>query len=370
MNVRYVGPAKDYSGYGEAVRHDLISLLSVGVNITGLFPRYTLEIADFGEVGERIAGLENKPISYDVIILHTTPNVYNQYFEKGKYHVARVFWETDKLPPDFVENIEKCDEVWTGSVFNEAALRNSGITRPIKIIPQAIDTAFKLDNIKPYIVDSNEGVKFYSIFEWTARKNPEALLSAYWSEFSEKDNVSLTIKTYVDNFEKGKEDEVLFNIKKLKARLNYGYFAPVYLWRNLMDRLQIYRFHKTFDVFVSAHRGEGWGIPQMEALLVGNPIISTNCGGIHEYLEDQKDGLLMPFKLISLNGNTRNQQWYRNDQMWADVDINKLKSSFRYAYDNFSEVKKMGINGGKKIREMFSPEQIGQKMMEVLDERT
>ncbi len=52
----------------------------------------------------------------------------------------------------------------------------------------------------------------------------------------------------------------------------------------------------TFDCFVSAHRGEGWGVPQMEAMLMGKPIISTSCGGIHEHLKDKEDALLLPFK--------------------------------------------------------------------------
>lgn len=368
MTVRYVGPAKDYSGYGEAVRHDIMALLAAGVEVTGKFPRYTPEIADFGALGEKLDKVENVDKPYDTIILHTTPNVYQQYMEKGKYHIARVFWETDKLPAVFAQNIELCDEIWTGSEFNAQALRNSGITKPIHIIPQAIDTEFHPDQIKPYLVSCQDTLKFYSIFEWTERKNPVALLTAYFQAFQNAEKVSLSIKTYVDNFDKKKHEEIDHTIRKLKAKLNLSYYPPVYLYRNLMDRQQIYRFHKTFDIFVSAHRGEGWGIPQMEALLSNHPIISTGCGGIHEYLTDNVDAFLTEYKLVALSENTRNQQWYQADQKWADVDILDLISCFHTAYTKKDDVQKMGINGGKRVRELFAPETIGAAMAHQLKE--
>lgn len=371
MNVKYVGPAKDYSGYGEAVRHDILALLAAGVTVTGEFPRYTPEIADFGSLGEKLSVVEGINVDYETLILHTTPNVYQKYIEPGKYHIARVFWETDKLPPAFAENIELCDEIWTGSAYNAAAIKNSGVTKPIKIVPQAIDTSLDIGKVKPYILPiADDTLKFYSIFEWTERKNPLALLEAYWRAFpEEKWKVSLSIKTYVDSFDKGKHDEILQAIKRLKNHLGLSYYAPVQLYRNLMDRPQIYRFHKSFDVFVSAHRGEGWGIPQMEAMYFNNPIISTNCGGIHEYLHDTMNAYLVGSVQVSLTQNSRNQQWYLDDQKWAQIDIEELRETFLSAYNNKFLTETIGLNGGAKVREAFSPDVVGARMLHCLENR-
>jgi hypothetical protein len=51
MNVKYVGPARDYSGYGEAVRHDIAALLAAGVEVRSLIPSYVMEFSDFGTLG-------------------------------------------------------------------------------------------------------------------------------------------------------------------------------------------------------------------------------------------------------------------------------------------------------------------------------
>lgn len=362
MKVKYCGMARDYSGYGEACRHDVGALVSAGVDVTTQIPSYVLESTDFGKVGALCNELENKPLGYKIKILHTTPNVYTQFMEPNVYHIARAFWETDKLPPDFAQGIQLCNEVWTGSEYNAQAMRNSGITRPIYIIPEAIDT--DIGEVDKYITNI-QAFTFYSIFEWTERKNPFALLSNYWKEFTEKDNVALVIKTYVDNFQKDKRDEIKNYIKRIKKQQPQAYYAPLYIYNNLMDRRQMYRFHKTFDCFVSTHRGEGWGVPQMEALTMGKPIISTNCGGIHEYLTHKDNSLLLPYTLANVD-NTRNKQWYLPEQKWAMVDSEALRKAMRFAIDNQKAMQEMGTKGAQLVKDTFALKVVGNKMLERL----
>lgn len=364
MNVKYTGPALDYSGYGEANRHDIAALHSAGIGIKTQIPKYTLEIADFGRLGELCASLQETPIDYDIQIIHTTPNVYQQYMEPGKYHIGRAFWETDKVPLDFALNLQRMDEIWTGSEFNKQAMVNAGITQPIYIIPEAIDPIAPI--AKPYLDPAPGCFKFYSIFEWTERKNPNALLEAYFLEFQNEDNVFLAMKTYVDNFTPEKKMEIRTMIRKVKNRLNLPRFPKAGIYTNLMDRHQVYRFHNTFDCFVSAHRGEGWGIPQMEAMLTEHPIISTNCGGIHEYLTDGKDAMLIPYKLVPLVDNTRNRQWYTPDQKWADCDIPTLRQAMRKMYQKQDLAKEIGLNAKLTVISKFSFRAVGERMLDRL----
>lgn len=370
IKIKYTGPCKDYSGYGEANRHDVGSLVAAGIEVTTQIPNYTLEISDFGHLGELAASLEGRELGYRIKILHTTPNVYPAFMEPGKYHIGRAFWETDKLPLDFAAPMQKMDEIWTGSEYNLRAIRNAGVTKPIYIIPEAIDDSLDVSTVKPYMIANTNDYKFYSIFEWTERKNPGALLTAFWQEFEHDENVSLTLKTYVDNFTPEKRKEIDMMIKRIKKRLNLTRYAPVYTYRNLMDRYQIYRLHKTFDCFVSAHRGEGWGVPQMEALLLENPVISTNCGGIHEYLRDKEDALLIPYTLTQIGENSRNKQWYTPDQKWAEVDTDVLRSSMRWVFNNQEAAKKLGRRGRTTVVNTFSLSAVGERMRSRLKEIT
>lgn len=367
MRLKYTAPILDHSGYGEASRHDVKSLISAGVNVTIEAPSYTRDKADYGKLGELCKNLVDKEIGYKVKVIHTTPNVYPQFFEKDKYHIGRVFWETDCLPKDFAMQVQKCDEVWTGSQFNVDAIKKAGVTKPVHIVPEAIDTDLDIGAIKPYHVINHDTYKFYSIFEWIERKNPQALLTAFWQEFRSGENVSLTLKTYRNNFMKKNYGDIEGQIRLVKKKLQYDEYAPVYIYKHLMNRDHIYRLHKTFDCFVSAHRGEGWGVPQMEAMLMQKPVISTDLGGIHEYISKEQ-ALLVPHKLINITGEVRNRNWYTPEMKWAEVDIKALRTAMRWMYENQKEGRKMGESGRKLVLRKFSPRAVGKIMAHRLKE--
>lgn len=366
MNVSYVGAAFDYSGYGECTRHDVASLITAGLEVNLQAPHYTNEPCDFGMLTEIMRNAESSDITYDKRIVHTTPDQFGKYMEQGKYNIGRCIWETDKLPPIFAENCEKMDELWTASEDNAQAIRNSGVTKPVYVIPEAVDVTLDPKTVKPYKTKADGKFTFYSIFEWTERKNPDALLRAYWTEFGRKDNVALVIKTYLDNFSVANRLEISQAIGAIKSSLKLDYYAPVYMYRELMQRDQVYRFHKSFNCFISTHRGEGWGIPQMEAMLMGKPIISTGYCGIHEYISDRIDGLLIPYNMKPVE-NTRNKQWYLPDQNWADVDLTDVRERMRYMYDHQAESVEIGKRARATVIDKFSYKTVGNLMKERLE---
>lgn len=366
MKVKYTGPAKDYSGYGEAVRHDIGALVAAGVQVTTQIPVYVPEISDYGELGDLAVKLENRELGYSIKILHTTPNVYGQFVEPEKYIIGRAFWETSKIPLDFALPLQNVDEIWTGSKHNEQAMKNAGVTKPIFIIPEAIDAKLTPGELDPYICENKKDYKFYSVFEWTERKNPAALLEAYWREFEGVKGVSLTLKTYQISFGPDKREPINHQIRKIKARLNLKSYAPLYMYRQLMDRRQVYRLHRTFDCFVSAHRGEGWGIPQMEAMIMENPVISTNLGGIHEYLTDKKDVLLIGYTMVPVDNLGYNANWYTPDQKWGKINMAELRKAMRWVFEHRDEAAKIGKRGRQTVTERFDLPVVGKLMLDRL----
>lgn len=361
LNLKYTSPARDFSGYGEASRHDIAALNAAGVNLTCEIPSYVHDLADYGKLGRLASSFENAPLDYKIKILHITPNLYPKYMESGVYHIGRVFWETDKLPVQFSDCVQMMDEIWTGSEYNKQAIINSGVTKPIYIIPQAIDT--DIGDVQPYKTVADTTYRFYSIFEWTERKNPKALLKAFWTAFEGISDVSLVLKTYVDSFAPDKKREIKNNIQEVKDSLNLTRYAPVYVYDDLLNREDMYRFHKSCNCFVSAHRGEGWGIPQMEAMLVGNPVISTDCGGIHEHVEYITK---IPYKSVPVKANSRNQQWYTNDQKWADISFEELGSAMRNVY--YSKFEKVAKKQQKQVIDKFNFKTVGEIMRKRLEE--
>lgn len=363
MNVCYHGPLFDYSGYGEANRHAVAALDAAGVNVIAKSVSYVSESADFGTIGQRVIQLTEIQDNYSIKIIHTTPDQYKRYMELGKYHIGHFFWETDKVPKDFVDGLNLMDEIWTGSNANSQAMRAGGVTTKIKIFPQAIETDREWP--EPYKIQGFDGILYYSIFEWTDRKNPEALLEAYWKAFQNDENVGLLIKTYFRNFTLENKQMIRTAIKKLKAKSGLKKFPPVFLYMDLMDRRHIMRLHKTGDVFVSAHRGEGWGIPQVEAALAGNAVISTGYGGCHEWFDGGIN--LISYDMVPVNGMAHSTKWYSDDQNWAEINKQELIDAMQNYYSYQGLIRMDGEKAQSQVIDIFNLENVGDMMANRLE---
>lgn len=362
ISCKYCGPALDMSGYGEANRNDIGALVSAGIDVTTQVLTFELEKCDTGKLGYLAAELDSKPLDYDIKIIHVTPNLYPNLIEDGKYHIGRVIWETDKLPADFAKAVRLLDEIWTASEYNKKAIEKAGVKVPIYVISEAIDASIDIEEIEPFPLAIAENFTFYAISEWTKRKNFEALLESYWREFEEVDEVSLIVKTYITDFLLQRRSTIDRRVSELKELLQFKHYAPTYFNKILMDRDQIYRFHKTFDCYVSTSRGEGWGVGIMEAMLIGKPVISTVCGGINEYLTDGEHALLLPCRMIPVKANPPHTQWYTLSQNWADVDAGTVQCAMRWVFDNPELAKEMGARGREFVKANFDLKVVGEKM--------
>lgn len=361
MNVAYCGPLFDYSGYGEANRHAAAALSAAGVNVIGQPVRYTSEPSDFGKLGQIVDKLTRNTGDYRIKILHTTPDQYRKYMEDGKYHIGHFFWETDTVPQEFAAGLRLMDEIWTGSEANAKAIRKSVPDAIIRIYPQAIETDrdFSMD---PYELPEFDGYLFYSIFEWTDRKNPLGLLDAYYREFQGGENVGLLIKTYFRNFDLQNKRMIRDQIAEFKLKSGLTKFPRVFLYTDLMDRHHISRIHVTGDCYVSPHRGEGWGLPIVEAALAGNPVIATTYGGAPEWMDKEGAMMDLDYMMVPLDGMAHSARWYTRDQKWAAPDPEALRANMRIAFDNGPEVQKIALSGQSYVRNTFSLEAVGEEM--------
>jgi len=364
-NVKYLGPWGDYSGYGEANRNYIAALYLAGVNLTTERVVYVPEQTELGWTGKLAFDLEHRNIDYKIKIIHLTPENYAKYLEPGKYHIGHLFWETDRVPQEWIDYCNLLDEFWTASPNQARIFKKSGIKVPIYSFPQTFDVR-KYEGVKPFEVPQKSGFLFYSIFQWTERKNPRGLLTAYWKAFEGNNDVTLLLKVYRSSFSVDEYERIKQDILKWKSELSLSHYPKVLLYGNLMTSQDVLRLHATGDCFVSAHKGEGWGLPQMEAIATETPIISTNYGGIHDYLTT-KEAYLIPYDLETVH-DMGWIPWYTPDQRWANPREKDLIEMFRDVYNNPEVAKEKGRLARQLAVKEFSFETVGQRMKERLEE--
>ena len=359
-NIKYTGYFNTISGMGHACRNYIKALNDAGVSVAAdLAPNITTE-KNLGEAHDVCQLLYGRDINYKIKIIHTTPDAVTNFLEPMKYHIFHLFWETDKVPQWWVWALNLVDEIWTGSEYNKKAFIDSGVKKPIYVFPQPIENPGEMGT-----VETNK-FTFCSIFQWIERKDPKKLLQAYWKEFRNEKDVCLMIKTYKERFTRGETSEILRNIDSWKKELNFKTYPEVRLCLEELSRDQIWNIHNSGDCFVLPHRGEGWGIPIAEAMMAGNPVISTNLGGIHGHVP-----LKYWYPIGHEKVNVFNMDfspWYNSDQMWGNVSERMLRDKMREVFKFRNKAKEKGKKAREFVLENFSYLSVGNRLKERLAE--
>lgn len=365
IGCRYTGSFRDHSGYGMANRNFIAALHLAGVDVSTECVIQVPERSSFGWTEELCKQLEGREINFKVKIIHLTPDTYPRYKEKGKYHIGHLPWETSLLPKEWISSINEMNEIWTMTPWQVEVMKNSGIKIPVRYFPEAVDASMAQKPIAPFGLDF-KGYLFYSIFQWIERKNPRALLTNYWKAFEGKKDVALLVKTYGQNYSDEEFDRIKKEVFEWKKQLNLSHYPKVFLVRKLLTTEEVWRLHETGDCFVSASRGEGWGVPQVEAMLRGKPVVSISRTGVFD--------LLSPESFYGC-GSTKAEvtretpiKWYAAPQEWLEISSADLIEQMLKVYNSQEEARLTGQKAQREVTEKFNYHTVGLAMKSRLEE--
>jgi len=339
--VVWKGPVHTASGLGVASREYVRALKRQGVKVT-------------------VQGKRSRPPKKGghrlVLLYHFTPNTIILRKERKHFNhiILNTVWETTKIPNQWRGNMNRFDAVFVPSLQNKTAMRRSGVKVPIFIVPHGINTkTFTPHNPKFRLSAAKGKFVFVSIFSFQHRKNPEGLLRAYWEEFSSADNVLLVIKT--NGFASYENQQWILNrIMAYKRRLGIRKkTAPIVLIARHLNNKQQKGIYTLGHAFVLPTRGEGVGLPFLESLASGIPVITTGWGGHMDFLTN-RNSFFVRFNMrnpaASMNRSSSISRQFRylfaqKGQRWAEPDNGSLKRQMRYAFNNRSLCAQKGRHG-------------------------
>jgi glycosyltransferase involved in cell wall biosynthesis len=363
-SVKWEGPLLIGSGYSEAARNYIGALSRTGVAITTKLTEPANKY-DYGRPGRIVEKLLDNVVNYKTKVISASPEYFIRCREPGRYNIGLFFWEADRLPEPWVDACDLMDELWVPCEWLRKVCLRSGVTRPISVVPPCLD-ALDLLQVRPFGITGLDvgAYKFYSIFEWTTRKNPEGLIRAYASEFSGADKVVLILKTFQYDYSPSQQERIHQLVKELLGNLNKPNPPRIILDLDFRSRDEILWLHSVCDCFVLPHRGEGWGFPHFEACAMGKPVITTAFGANMEFTKNEHSYLL-DFKMIPVRGMSHNH-WYSWPMNWANPNEDQLRRLMRHVYENRSEAAMKGLKARNYIIEHFNWEIVGRVMLEAL----
>ena len=153
-------------------------------------------------------------------------------------------------------------------------------------VPEAIDVQRFTRPARRLDIPGARRFNFLSVFGWGLRKGWDVLVRAFVEEFSRDEGVALILHTQPGA---GETRESLHqDVQALLRRHGLGRTWPphVVFHTPLLRVDQLPSLYKAADAFVLPTRGEGWGRPFMEAMLMARPVIATRSGGQMDFLRD------------------------------------------------------------------------------------
>ena len=290
----------------------------------------------------------------DLGVVYGQADVFHR--NQARYKIGYTMLEVDGFPADWVREANAMDEVWVPSEFNRRSFLESGLKRPIHIMPLGVDTNYFHPGMKAFRNPLGEFV-FFSSFEWGERKEPWLLLKAFNEVFSAREPVRLLCK--VMNRDGGlhvKEEIRRLNLKESGGRISY-------LFNLDFPHYQLGSLYASTDCFVTVSRGEGWDMPLMEAMACGLPAIATDWGAHQEFMHP---GNSFPLRTRGTVPAVAKCPYYTGFS-WADPDPEHLRHLLREVYENRAETQQRGRQAAREMAQRWTWSQAAQKIVERLD---
>ncbi len=275
---------------------------------------------------------------------------------RGRIKVGYTMLEVDGFPRDWVRAAQKMAEVWVPSEFNRQGFIDSGLTRPVEIVPLGVDTSYFHPGLKTFPNPYGEYV-FFSAFEWGERKEPGLLLKVFNEEFSCDEPVRLVCK--VINRDPGlKLKEVIGALRLQDAGGKISF-----LFNQEFPHYQLGSLYRSMDCFVSVSRGEGWNMPLMEAMACGLPAIATDWGAHREFLHE---GNGYPLRVRGTIPAIAKCPYYTGFR-WADPDPEHLRHLMRWVYENRAEAAVKGREAAREVASRWTWQHTAKKIVARLE---
>lgn len=369
--VLWTGAVKDLSGYGVASREYVMALDAVGVDVAveaRSFEDWKSPVLVDEILCDRMRLLMSKDTKAQLQVIHLTPDNLADYEKNNKTKIAYFAWETSRIPPQWVQALNRIPvEIWVPCKYMVDVCRKSGITVPVVDIPHAIP--LPPDNKRPVVKIKlpQDRYKFYSIFQWSSRKNPIGLIAAYYQEFSVHDQVCLVLKTYRNNADATEKEEIRKEISALKNKIRGQKAPPIVLIDDLVGVNGIFAIHYNCDCYVTMTRSEGFGIPVYVSASMGKPVIVPRYSAFLDHFNDDNAFMIDVPGEVPVKGMKHISDMYSEDMLWGDPSIASCRKMMRAAYNDQAAARVKGEAARQHVGEVLSYEAIGRRMKDRLD---
>ena len=254
------------SGYGSMAEYLVLGMERAGatVNIIPITLNLGGMLPEFQDVARRARQEITSPALY-----FSWPRADLQRYNCVSDLFINTMWESARLPQGWAEQISRARAVIVPSQFVARVCADSGVTSPVEVIPEGIDPDLYHYEERP----DRPVLTTLVIGPLDNRKHVHEAIAAWKKAFADDAHARLVIKT----------------------QYNYQNYVPDDPRISYVDQVEqtrgIVHWYREADVLL-ALGNEGFGLPLVEGMATGLPVIALNSEGQADVCIEARDYLL------------------------------------------------------------------------------
>lgn len=269
-------------------------------------------------------------------------------------HIGYCPWELPTLPKPLVELFSPYDEIWVNSqyVYDAFAPQLGGKVHVLSapVIVDWDDHLFDQSKTRQKWGLRHDAFCYLVMFDCNSslnRKNPWLPIKAFLDISKNNSDIQLCVKVMNGHI----------NIPHYRELLSLCQDTPsIVLIEEILEKHEIYALISSVDVYISAHRSEGFGRIIAEAMLLNTQVIASKYSGNLDFCNSDT-ALLIDGKIIPTKPD---DYYFAEGQEWFDPDFSSLKDQMHKATSQDDKKIKIARNS---IINQYSAESISAQMI-------
>ena len=264
------------------------------------------------------------------------------------------------------------DHIIVPSNFTKSVLENTAsfvrIVTPVTVIPewfnQSIINKKELQDCYDERYNFSTKNNFLVVGTLTSgnadddRKNLVNTLVWSLESLKGQKDVGIIIKASVGKSTSADRNTTKKVISQIVDNFREGEYPKVHLIHGSMSNKEIAALFvdKTIKGYITATRGEGYGLPLVDAAAAGVPVIATNWSGHLDFLENKF--LKVDYKMKKIKESRIDNRIFVENASWAEPEKESFQENLEKLCDNREYWLKKALELKKKVRKKFSEERI------------
>lgn len=280
--------------------------------------------------------IEFKPTSQYKVVLS---NPYKMDLRPGEKTIFLSTYEADKVPEKFLTPANNSLGLIVPANWVKTVFSNSGVTVPIFVVPEGVT---KNEVYNPTSVPFT--FLHFDATSYANRKGGDLVQEAFMSLFGNmQDKVRLIMK--------GRNHTI---------PLSQRYPNVQYIFQNYTKE-QMDDLWKQTNCFLFPSRGEGFGLPPLEAMAHGIPTILTNGSAMQDFAE-----LGIPLNVFGKIPSVYDGK--AGPGQWDQPDILHLRDLMWDIYRNYEVHKQRAVENAEKVWDKYNFEKVAQQLASTIND--